>query len=340
MQTWKKKAAALCAVIFACAAFAGCGGSSDGDGMVNTDKQAQGPVAISEQKITADPVATYSFGDKEAKIYEYKTEAEIPNVSMLFATQNEIYVVNSQSDERHIYMYTPDGDQLKDGQEIFTTKAGLQTDDKYLYVREKSAFVWDGKEKKEVTMPNGYFVLTPDGKTAYKDGGFGTVTRYSYTDFQLQDETEVLKDFDKTLKTNDETVKKLLSADNDGFYLEVTAKNGTQNGSNWSQKVYAFDTNGQRTKVYDNTVGVTDEKNKYTNFGDPVITKDYVVFRLASGFRIYNKADASYVGEFSTDMKTIQISNVGVAYLGGNSILFSNFTNYGKKPLKLYRMDL
>lgn len=338
MKSWRKVTAGLLAAFMACAVFAGCG--SDGNGETNTAAETQ-VVSIAEQKITADPVEVCAYGDKEAKIYAYQSEAELPAAAQLLATKQAIYLVNRQESTARIYQYTAAEDQLKGGEEIFASNGKEKTDAKNLYVQknaDKPAIVWNGKEKQEVSdIPGKDFAVTPDGKTIYVQESDNSIKRADFVDFQAQNATEVLKDFAKTLAARDEYLdfNGLIYADDEGFYCQAIARNGTKNGSKYSGKVYAFTADGQQTKVYDSTVGVPEDKRKYSKDSTTLVTKDYIVFATIHGFRLYNKADASYVGEFQT--KDIRVDTKTCAYLGGNSFLVGS---YGQKTQTLYRVDL
>ena len=165
----------------------------------------------------------------------------------------------------------------------------------------------------------------------------GTLTKDGFSNPKLLLATFGYIDQRKAAK--DEVAPKLIAADTDGFYMQWTARNGSNNGTGWTKPVYAFDPDGKELRSFEVNTGLAEGMQKASASGPIVVTQDYVVFTGRGLFRIFNKKTGAAVGDITYQIDDQVYTPDAITTDGTNHVYFTIY-NRQQNVQHLYRLDL
>ncbi|MGP1471168.1 MAG: hypothetical protein ACTTJE_06175 [Schwartzia sp. (in: firmicutes)] len=329
---WKKICMLGMTAIFAGTMLAGCG-----------EKAPAKPVD--------PPLASFSVGSSQAKLYEMKGEVEVPKLyrDRDFAaavTEDSIYVFAepSKQDENLLKRIRFEGNTLLSIADVGKSR------DPYVYANKKYAWfrtvegkqellnVFDGE--KLTTTP--YTVgLAPFGTvlsdavyveygSSILDGTFeGSVFKKGQT---------ILTKWWDLMKARKEEPENLAGADSTAFYLRAHLKEDKKQGTEASTRLYAYTRDGKEVRGFDlnGTPGQGVQARRRNLKECVAVTEDYVVFTSFSFVRVFKKQDGAYVGDFSLQVNDDKFSVLVAVPMGKNDILILCH----EQPSKIYRLSL
>ncbi|MDY2904876.1 MAG: hypothetical protein SOU02_08075, partial [Caecibacter massiliensis] len=165
----------------------------------------------------------------------------------------------------------------------------------------------------------------------------GTLTKDGFSNPKLLLATFGYMDQRKAAK--DEVAPKLIAADTDGFYMQWTARNGSNNGTGWTKPVYAFDPDGKELRSFEMNTGLAEGMQKASASGPAFVTRDYVGFTGRGLFRIFDKKTGSAVGDIIYQIDDKVYTPDTIATDDTNHVYFTLYDNK-QKVQHIYRIDL
>ena len=333
----------LAAASLICAAFlAGCGSAEPG----KTGGEAPPKM---------EAVQTLKLAGKDVPLYEL-TGAELPHfaASALAVTPEAVYAPTKEkgSKEAHLWKFPMKGSTLSAGEDISTLDPEwLTTDGKnvYFWLDNHAIGIYDGSAVSKAALSSNRerrvkAVYGSDIAYFHREGASETagITRSKLTKDGFSEPKLLLATYgymDKRKAEKDEVSPQLIAADEDGFYVQWTARNGSTNGKGWTKPLYAFDPEGKELRSFEANTGLSEGMQKASASGPVIVTKDYVVFSGLGLLRVFNKKSGAAVGDITYQLDGNVYTPEAAATDGTNHLYFTIYDNKNKVQ-HLYRMDL
>lgn len=173
------------------------------------------------------------------------------------------------------------GDKLSAGQEIGLMKLSwLMTNGKNVYFCQGDQVqgIYDGSAVTQAALSSNrerslQTVYGSDTVYFDREGASATagITRATLTKDGFSNPKLLLATFgymDQRKAAKDEVAPKLIAADADGFYMQWTARNGSTNGTGWTNPLYAFDPDGKELRSFEVNTGLAEGMQKASAVGD------------------------------------------------------------------------
>lgn len=327
-------------IVFA-ASLAGCGSNA--------------PESPKADAVKMKPIQTLKLAGKDVPLYEL-TGIELPHFveSCLAVTSDAVYAPTQEKGENdaHLWKFPMKGDKLSAGQEIGLMKLSwLTTNGKNVYFCQGNHVqgIYDGSavhqaalssnRERSVRAVYGSDTVYFDREGASATAGItrGTLTKDGFSNPKLLLATFGYMDQRKAAK--DEVAPKLIAADTDGFYMQWTARNGSNNGTGWTKPVYAFDPDGKELRSFEMNTGLAEGMQKASASGPAFVTRDYVGFTGRGLFRIFDKKTGSAVGDIIYQIDDKVYTPDTIATDDTNHVYFTLYDNK-QKVQHIYRIDL
>lgn len=342
MTMMTKRICSLAAAgILSVAFLAGCGSNA--------------PESPKADAVKMKPIQTLKLAGKDVPLYEL-TGIELPHFvkSRLAVTADAVYAPTQEKGENdaHLWKFPMKGDKLSAGQEIGLMKLSwLTTNGKNVYFCQGNHVqgIYDGSAVHQAALSSNrersvravygsdtvYF--NREGASATAGITRGTLTKDGFSNPKLLLATFGYMDQRKAAK--DEVAPKLIAADTDGFYMQWTARNGSNNGTGWTKPVYAFDPDGKELRSFEMNTGLAEGMQKASASGPAFVTRDYVGFTGRGLFRIFDKKTGSAVGDIIYQIDDKVYTPDTIATDDTNHVYFTLYDNK-QKVQHIYRIDL
>lgn len=302
-----------------------------------------------------EAIQTLKLAGKDVPLYEL-TGTELPHFvnSLLAVTADAVYAPTQEKgeDDAHLWKFPMKGDKLSAGQEIGLMKRSwLTTNGQNVYFCQGNHVqgIYDGSAVHQAALSSNrehslQAVYGSDTVYFDREGASATagITRGTLTKDGFSNPKLLLATFgyiDQRKAAKDEVAPKLMAADTDGFYMQWTARNGSNNGTGWTKPVYAFDPDGKELRSFEVNTGLAEGMQKASASGPIVVTQDYVVFTGRGLFRIFNKKTGAAVGDITYQIDDQVYTPDAITTDGTNHVYFTIY-NRKQNVQHLYRLDL